>query len=232
MGKMRRAEMEHVPSFVEGLRPLSPGAVAAFDADGTLWAGDIFDDFGAFLVAEGRFDAAALQAHEALCKEDELAAMYKMMTFFVGMDEVEFRALVKKFLKDYKVRWHKDVLATLYYLAAHGFDVVILSASARLLLEPVFAQMPIAEIIGMEFVADETGIFTGKRPQPSPAGEGKAQIIQKKYGALLEFAVGNSRLDAAFMRLARQMAWAYGPDQALSAQASAHSWQMTPLFQG
>ena len=218
---------ELVPTFVKELRPLSDGALAAFDADGTLWQGDIFEDFCAWLVQAGELDAAALQAYENLCQKDELAAIEQMMAFFAGMHAGQFTDFVAQFLKNYQVRWHQEVAAALHHLAAHGFDVVIVSASARLLLEPVFVGLPLREIIGMEFVVDDMGMFTAQRPQPSPAGEGKAQIIQEKYGDFLEFAAGNSILDAPLLCLARQVAWAYGPDRALKSQALASSWQMT-----
>ena len=81
---------ELVPTFVKELRPLSDGALAAFDADGTLWQGDIFEDFCAWLVQAGELDAAALQAYENLCQKDELAAIEQMMVFFAGMHALEY----------------------------------------------------------------------------------------------------------------------------------------------
>ena len=120
------------------------------------------------------------------------------------------------------------MLATLHYLDTRGFTIVVVSATARLLLEPVLGLLPIGEILAMEFLCDNKGDFSGKTPEPSPAGSGKALVIQEKYGDSLEFAAGNSQLDADFMLLARQKAWAYEPDATLKALASANSWFLTP----
>ena len=221
------SSVDKIPDFVAGLRPQQKGAIAAFDADGTLWRGDIFEDFCAWLVAEGELVQSDIDGYESLLTEDELAAIYKMMGFFKGFDEGRFNKLVSRFFAEHGPIWHPDVKSTLIYLAEQGFEVVILSASARLLLEPAFVELPVAKIIAMEFVSDERGVFTGETPSPSPAGQGKALLIHDEYGGLLEFAAGNSKLDADFMKLATQGAWAYGPDAELAQIAQNLGWYST-----
>src|SRR3954465_7533643 len=63
---MRTATVDEITSSIATVAEREPGGAIVFDGDGTLWAGDIGDDYFAALVADGRLTKIA---HEALVIE-------------------------------------------------------------------------------------------------------------------------------------------------------------------
>jgi phosphatidylglycerophosphatase C len=59
---------------IETVRAARPGGVIALDGDGTLWSGDVGDDFFRAVVANGRIDAPATAAMRALASAHGVSA--------------------------------------------------------------------------------------------------------------------------------------------------------------
>src|SRR5262249_1898682 len=142
------------------------GAVVAFDADGTLWSGDVSEDvFEAALVADGIREAALEALRNAARAYDlsdtgtpnELAralytayrrgdfperAVVEMMTWcYAGWDASELDRFARQVLAERRLRerLRSQLEPVLEYVRAQGLKTVVISASPRLIVEPAAA---------------------------------------------------------------------------------------------
>jgi phosphoserine phosphatase len=134
----------------------------AFDADGTLWSGDVGDDVFRFAVAHGRLREAARSALEleATTRGFETFAdvnatahhlfeayldrryperdMCELMTWcYAGHTLEEMRALVREALAaaNHSQRLHEELRPILTHARAAGVRTVVISASPRTTVE-------------------------------------------------------------------------------------------------
>lgn len=143
------------------LRAGRPSALA-FDADGTLWSGDVGDDVFRFAVAHGRLREAArgaieAQAHlrgfetfadvNATAKQlfDAYVAgrypereMCELMTWcYAGHTILELQTLVREALESttHAHRLHTELDPVLSFARERGLRVIVISASPRITVE-------------------------------------------------------------------------------------------------
>ena len=136
--------------------------VLAFDADGTLWSGDVGDDVFRFAVSHGRLREAARSALEQQANTrgfDTFADvnatarhlfeayvdrryperdMCELMTWcYAGHTLEEMRALVREALAatNHAGRLHEELRPILSYARAVGVRAVVISASPRTTVE-------------------------------------------------------------------------------------------------
>ncbi len=136
--------------------------VLAFDADGTLWSGDVGDDVFGFAVAHGRLREAARGAleHEAKTRGFDTFSdvnatarhlfeayvdrryperdMCELMTWcYAGHTLEEMRELVREALAaaNHAGRLHEELRPILSYARAVGVRAVVISASPRTTVE-------------------------------------------------------------------------------------------------
>ncbi len=134
----------------------------AFDADGTLWSGDVGDDVFRFAVARGRLreDARAALEHEANSRGfstfsdvnetaghlfDQYVAgrypereMCELMTWcYAGHTVTEMRELVLEALHaaHHAERLHEELRPILDFARGRGVRTVVISASPRITVE-------------------------------------------------------------------------------------------------
>ena len=150
-----------VADLIAELEPRLSGdqpGVLAFDADGTLWSGDVGDDIFRFAVSNGRLREAARVAieREAIQRgfdvfpdvnataqhlfEMYMAGRYverqmcELMTWcYAGHTLSEMRALVQEALDSVKhgERLHREVGPVLEWARRNGLRTVVISASPR-----------------------------------------------------------------------------------------------------
>lgn len=218
-----------VPPAVRELARLDGKRLAAFDADGCLWGGDIFEDFTQSMIAQGAIDGAGWPAYEAQVKVDPLGACFTMLTFYKGMDHDVFCTHVERFWRDSGRRpWQESVTSSLRFLHEAGFTVWVVSGTATAVLAPLVRYLPVQRICGLEFEVDANNRITGDHRGIATAGPGKAEALRSLWRGDVHFAVGNSIIDLDMLRLAKEVAWAFRPDAALLAQAEAQGWLITP----
>lgn len=138
----------------------------AFDADGTLWSGDVGDDVFRFAVAHGRLREAARAAldHEANTRgfpvfsdQNETAGrlfdqyvagrypereMCELMTWcYAGHTVQEMRELVREALHaaHHAERLHEELRPVLAHARGRGVRTVVISASPRITVEQATA---------------------------------------------------------------------------------------------
>jgi phosphoserine phosphatase len=202
-----------LPPEVEAL--LHDGPVA-FDADGTLWRGDVGDE----LVRDlGRF-----VEYERRVSEDPIAGYTWAAEILEGMDEAELlERCTRLFARQQLFDFVRPLLAR---LTAADADVYIVSASPR------WAVLPGARLLGVSddrviaVDADLDGRRIGRVRRPIPCGPGKVHHLEaRKLRPAVAF--GNGDLDEpmlAYARAAVVVAPFSGPDNGLVHVAGRNRW--------
>ncbi|WP_437958124.1 HAD-IB family phosphatase [Sorangium sp. So ce119] len=207
-------------------------AALAFDADGTLWDGDVgIDLFEAFLAgrcarpeaeaalrreaeafgvaAEGGAHeiASALYAAFAAEKYPEDRAFAMMAWAFAGWREDELAALVDRVLEDrgHAGRIRPALLPILEWARSRGAPVFVVSASPRFVIERAVARLGVApERVAAMTPAVREGRIAPELGAPATYGEGKTQALERIFPELAVLAAfGDSAYDAALLRIAR-----------------------------
>jgi len=215
--------METVSSaaVVAGLAKASP-AVIATDADGTLWTGDVGEDWlSAVEAGEARVNLAHLRdltaraglgpittardvvrlaraAYEA-GSLDEVTYFDLVALSFGGVDDRVARAAVRDALvaANLEARLVPETLAVLRGARAAHHRVVVVSASPRLVVEEALALagVTVEHVIGIEPMEGHL-----RTRAPRPYGAGKASHLDAYRGATnVHVALGDSGFDAAML---------------------------------
>lgn len=215
-------------------------AVAVFDLDNTLLAGDSDYQWGRFLAAEGLVDATRQEAENRRYYQDYLDGVLDIQAFLgfqlrplAAHDPALLHALRARFVDERirplvlpegceRIRQHRE----------RGDVVVIVTATNR------FITAPIAELLGVEhLVATEPEMVDGRytgRPQGVPCfQEGKVQRLQSW---LDEHGLGwggswfysDSRNDIPLLERVDH-AVAVDPDPALERHARERGWTVISL---
>lgn len=212
-------------------RPAGAG-VAAFDGDGTLWAGDIGEDYLHALLEEDRFtdEAARLFADEASRAgiattgraRDDLAALFRayvagafaedricglIALAVAGRELGPVAAFATEVVRARGVasRLHDEAIGIATACRDRGLEVVLVSASPRAVVVAAAAVVGLAENAVIAVTPRETGGRVGTTlDEPIPYGEGKAIRLRERIGAReLVVCAGDNAFDMAMLRLAR-----------------------------
>lgn len=210
----------------------SSGAIAS-DGDGTLWSGDIGEDFFAALLEQRRLLPAV---HDALLREareqgldasgDSIAVAHRIHAAYLagtfpeervceimtwataGSPRAEMDRFAQDVIRaiDLEKRLHREALAVIEHARSKGIDVYLVSASPR----PIV--LAAAEIIGIPFTnvvaaterIDANGIVLCEVDRPIPYGDGKVTRLREKLGARpLYAAMGDNAFDVALLSASR-----------------------------
>lgn len=202
------AKVPQITERIEKARLEQPGGVVAFDGDGTLWSGDVGEDFFHALVKNGDFRASARTAMEADVAEfgleisgsalDLARGLYaayldgrypeertcEMMTWACAdWTRTEVEAFAEKVIREGKLasRLHPEAIAVLEWARASQIDALLVSASPRPVVEAA------ARVVGIDGAhvfaatpayAAETGIMLARAVRPIPYGPGKVAAIR------------------------------------------------------
>jgi phosphoserine phosphatase len=223
---------ELVSRLNEGLSRLSGGAAMVFDADGTLWSGDVGDDLFFYATERGLLRDEARGALEELAAghgldargtPSQLAArmheahaegrfpervLYEMMAWcFAGMDTEELGDIARGALADGNLsgRLFAPLEPVLAWARGAGIETAMVTASPQ----------AIAEVAGAEcgFAVDQIvacrplvtgGVVQAALAAPIPYGVDKARAGKRRLGdAVWLAAFGDSGFDFDMLALAR-----------------------------
>ncbi len=217
-----------VPPFVRAMPPAADGALALFDADGTLWTDDVADDFTRWMIDEGRIPGGDWPTYMRVYRDDAPAGCRYLLTLYRGLALSELSELVSRWWVEHAHRrWIAPAVEALHHLADRGYEVWIVTGSPTETMIPLLDALPVRRIVGMDFEVIE-GRITGRHTGISCAGEGKAEKVAALAGGRpIAFCAGNGELDEAMMRLADR-AWAVYPNPAFRAAAEAAGWPILP----
>jgi HAD superfamily phosphoserine phosphatase-like hydrolase len=196
---------------VDAARALGPGTAAVFDADGTVWAGDLGEEVLQALQARGRLPHAppdAFRRYEALLATDPAAAFAFCVEALreVEVSEVE-RAAREVFFARLAPRIFPGVRAAIRVLREAGAEVLLVSASAAATLRAVAPEIGLeaSAVLAVEGVVDPCGRFTGEVVPPVTCSAGKVEAIRARLGARRPaLAFGNSLFDREMLLLAER----------------------------
>jgi phosphatidylglycerophosphatase C len=226
----------------------SSGAALAFDADGTLWSGDIgIDAFKALLEKRGvrPLAQAALRAEAELFgvetsddpndQAEELYLAYQRRTYpegrafammawvFAGYREEEVTAFAAELVERVALatRVHAEVLAVVRWALGQSIERLVVSASPIAMMRVAIEHLalPMTGLFAMS-PAVEQGVIQPRVVEPVTHGPGKMAALRAGApGRALLGAFGDSAFDLPMLCQA-QVAVAVRPQPELRARAA------------
>ncbi len=191
---------ELIAELERRLRADQPAALA-FDADGTLWSGDVGDDVFRFAVIHGRLRESARAAieHEATTRgfdvfsDPNLTAghlfdayvehrypereMCELMTWcFAGYTLAQMQSLVREALEaaNHTQRLHREIGPVLEFARGRGLRTIVVSASPRATVEIAASKWGfVPEDIAAGTPAYEGDVIAPRMASPLPYAHAK-----------------------------------------------------------
>jgi phosphatidylglycerophosphatase C len=189
--------------IVEKYLAYATPALACFDADGTLWSGDIAEGFLRLLIDDGVIAPEAWGEYERKLELDPGEAYAYSVRVMAGMREAEVIARSEAFFLTHEKYIYAPMLDLLRRLNARGHESVIVSASPRWLIEAAARRLgldPQKTIAQAVYVED--GVLTGTDVPPTIFRGGKVEAIRKKFGRMPNLSAGNSWSDVEMLEAA------------------------------
>ena len=218
--------------FIDSVLSREP-AVAVFDCDGTLWAGDSGYDFMVWSIEEGIVSRNAsdwIDSRYRLYragKVSELAMCGEMVQIYDGLSELEVRRAAATFFQSrFTDKIFPEMRSLVASLTERSTEIWVVSSTNHWVIEEGVRSFDIpasrvisarAQVVG--------GVITSKLVDV-PTDEGKASSLAKAGVVSPDVVFGNSIHDAAMLEIARQ-AYPVNPTPALVEIASRHGW---PIF--
>lgn len=223
---------ETIARIDEQAKEAGGGAIAT-DGDGTLWSGDIGEDFFAALLEQRRLLAAV---HAPLVREarehgvdasgDAVALAHRIHAAYLagtfpeervceimtwaaaGARRVDIDGFARDVIQaiDLERRLHREAIAVVEHARKHGIDVYLVSASPRSIV------LAAAEAIGIPFPnvvaaterVDGEGLVLAEVDRPIPYNEGKVKRLREKLAQRpLYAAMGDNAFDIPLLSESR-----------------------------
>lgn len=232
-----------VAARIEAL-DLGPSTPAAFDADDTLWDGDL--GIGLLEWASARRvlagpegGKAAFAEYQAARARDEGLGLELCATGFAGLPVGTVAALAEAHFQECMAdRVFPAIRSLLGYLGGAGVPVYVVSASPRFAVLPGTRHLgvPDAHVIGIELaVAD--GVYLGRMEGGLTWREEKASRLRRRAGRPPVLAAGNGSNDLELLASATGLAIAVNPSTgarrdggpSLAAAARDRGWPIVRL---
>jgi phosphatidylglycerophosphatase C len=198
------------PQSLRVVQPLleQPGAgrCVCFDADGTLWRGDVGEDLLRFLVANDRLPAYPGERdlyarYERLHHANPPNAYAFSVEAMAGIEEATLNTWCREFFAQrFLGRLFPFARPLLDAFAAAGYTPWIVSASPRWIVEAGAQALGVKNVIAVDCEL-EGGKLSRLVKQPVPAGQGKVAQL-KALGLSPVFAAGNGDLDQPMLEFA------------------------------
>lgn len=209
---MREARVAEILSELEAVLRTAPDAVAAFDGDGTLWSGDVGEDFFHSFVAGGDFRAPARDAlaetardHGVAFEGDGAAIARRLFEAYergefseericeviawapAGRTPAEYRGFFEaRFPPDVmRARLHAETVSLMEGVRRLGVEVFLVSASPKPVVDAAAqtAGIPSQNVIAAEPQVDgATGLVAASVHRPIPYGAGKVHRLRERIG--------------------------------------------------
>jgi phosphatidylglycerophosphatase C len=213
--------------------PKGQRALLAFDADGTLWRGDVGCDAFAGAIARAAFrdEARAPLTHHATALGldatgplegiaqrlldaffagtwDDGPAAECMALAFAGFTDDEALAFSEEVLEtaSLRQRTHPGVAEIITWARSNEVEVVVVSASPKPVVEAAVRALsaPPDRVIAMTLESDARGRLASELNGPSVYGEGKVTALDAQCGTTTVLgAFGDSFGDRFLLRTAR-----------------------------
>ena len=195
--------------FINSVLSLRP-ALAVFDCDGTLWAGDTGEGFFDWelknhIVSDevARWARPRYTDYKA-GKVDEDTMCGEMVTMHRGLPEKELLAASAKFFEESFVKQiFPEMRELVRQLKKIRCDVWVVSSTNEWVIRSSMKHFEVPEDhILAAAVEIDNGVITDRLIRV-PSGDGKPKAIQDVVGKTPDVAFGNSRWDADMLQIAR-----------------------------
>jgi HAD superfamily phosphoserine phosphatase-like hydrolase len=207
--------------------------VAAFDCDGTLWAGDAGERFFDWELRQGGIVSSALdkpmRARYAAYKRgevDETTMCGEMVTMHKGVSEAKLMDAATRFFDEFFVlQIFPEMQELVRRLQENECEVWAVSSSNEWVIRAAMKHFGIPEnrILAAKVEVDD-GIATDRLIR-TPSGPGKRQALREVARKEIDAAFGNSRWDAEMLAMAKH-AVAINPNPDLESMAQARGWHI------
>ncbi len=211
---------------------LAPGAgrPVVFDADGTLWRGDVGEDLLRYLGTSALLPTAGAGAYaryEEHLAHSPAAAYAYAVEVMAGLEEARLEAICADFFtRRFLGRVFPFVKPLKERLLAAGYALWLCSASPRWIVQAGARALGFdpACVIAVDCAVDG-GVLSRPVTQPVPCGPGKVAWLERR-GLSPELAVGNGDLDLDMLAFARRALVVAPPDadNGLVREARGRGW--------
>ena len=212
--------------------------VAAFDCDGTLWAGDAGERFFDWELRESdvfpdsvsrgvlsrfwRERYAAYQRGEV----DETTICGEMVTLHKGVSEAKLMAAAARFFDQFfDPQIFPEMRELVRRLQENGCEVWAVSSTNEWVIRAAMKHfgVPESRVLAAK-VEVERGIATDRLLRV-PSGPGKPEALREAVKKEIDGAFGNSRWDAEMLAMAKH-AFAVNPNPDLESTAREQGWRI------
>jgi phosphoserine phosphatase len=204
--------------------------LAAFDCDGTLWAGDAGESFFQWEMKEGIVPSEVAQAMRSRyaeykagkVSEDDMCG--EMVTMHRGISEAVMMKAASDFMAhSFPGRIFPEMQELVKLLHTQGCEIWAVSSSNEWVIRVGMKQFDIPpERILAAKVEVEKGVVTDRLVRV-PSGPGKPEALREVTRKKIDAAFGNSRWDADMLADA-QYGFAVNPNADLEAAARERGW--------
>jgi phosphoserine phosphatase len=215
--------------FLDSVLRLQP-KFAAFDCDGTLWAGDAGEGFFRWGFERGlvsdevirRETARYADYRQGKVSEDDMCG--EMVTMHEGLTEAEVeRAAAEYFDAKVTPSIFPEMRELIRCLHENGCEIWAVSSTNEWVIRDAMTHFDIPQNRILAAAARvENGRVTSQLIR-LPSGEGKARLIREVVKQTPDAAFGNSRWDIAMLSMARH-AFAVNPNPDLHELAEERGW--------
>jgi len=221
--------------FIESVLRLEP-RVAAFDCDGTLWAGDAGERFFDWEINQGVVSEQVGQTMRARYVEYKAGKVSEedmcgeMVTMHKGLTEALLMKAATEFMYSaFPGHIFPEMQELVARLREHGCDIWAVSSSNEWVIRAGMKKFDIGEdhILATK-VEVEHGVITDRLVRV-PSGPGKPQALRDVVKKEIDAAFGNSRWDVDMLEHATH-GFAVNPNEDLELLAPQRGW--TVYFPG
>jgi len=212
--------------------------VAAFDCDGTLWAGDAGERFFDWELREaGVFpDSASRGVLSRFWREryaaykrgevDETTMCGEMVTLHKGVSEAKLMEAAARFFDQFfDAQIFAEMRELVERLQENGSEVWAVSSSNEWVIRAAMKHfgVPESRVLAAK-VEVEDGICTDRLIRV-PSGPGKPEALREAVKKRIDAAFGNSRWDMEMLTMAKH-AFAVNPNPDLESTAREQGWRI------
>jgi HAD superfamily phosphoserine phosphatase-like hydrolase len=232
---MNATEAEFLPitnGFLDSVLRLQP-RIAAFDCDGTLWAGDAGERFFDWELRQADmfpqvFGHAMRERYAAYRRGEveEITMCGEMVTMHRGLSELKVIDASARFFEAFFAQQiFPEMRDLVRRLLENGCDVWAVSSSNEWLIRAGMRHFGIPEnrILAAK-VEVENGIVTDRLIRV-PSGLGKRLALRDAVKNQIDAAFGNSRWDTEMLAMSKH-AFAVNPNPELEFTARERGWQV------
>lgn len=211
-----------VATLVDRVVRQHAGQPVVFDADGTLWRGDVGEDFLRWALHERLFGGSYETYERLLAGSAARAYAYCVEVMAAQPEALVSERCADFFTRRFTGRIFSFVRPLLSRLAAAGCPVWVCSASPRWTVLPgaLALGIPAEQVIGVTCAVHD-GHLTGAVDQPVPVGPGKVTWLERR-GVKPALAVGNGDFDLDMLAFAAHALVISPPDSHNGLVGEAH----------